>query len=91
MIEQWPRTSTTGVRKVGPDSYFVEIIKRSESPSDARLAAYYHARTTCEKQNKVELITKESHTINYHTFELTFRCLDYDHPEIKEIYYQKNP
>ena len=91
VIEQWPRTSTTGVRKIGLDTYYVEIIRRSESPSDATLAAYHHARTTCEKQDKVELITNEDHTINYNTIELTFKCLAYDDQDIQKFYYKGKP
>ena len=86
-VEQWPRTSTTGVRQIGPDTYYVEIIRRSDASSDARMAAFHHAQITCEKQDKVEFIVNESHTINYNTIELTFRCLDYDDPLIRKLYF----
>lgn len=89
VVERWPRTSTTGVRKIGPDTYYVEIVRRSESPSDATLAAHHYARRTCEKQNKIELITQESHSVDYNIIELTFECLDYDDQEIQKIYSHK--
>ena len=88
-IEQWPRTSTRGVRQIGPDTYFVEIIRRSDAASDARMAALHHAQSTCAKQDKVEFIVDESHTINYNTIELTFRCLDYDDPLIRRLYFDE--
>ena len=88
-LEQWPRTSTRGVRQIGQDTYFVEIIRGSDAPSDARMAALHHARSTCAKQDKVEFIVDESHTINYNSIELTFRCLDYDDPLIRRLYFDE--
>ena len=92
--KEQPLVKSSGVQKMGSDTYSVMVSPIWGSFVDAKKAAYDEARIECAKEAKEMLVLNEYHQTRSYpkVVELTFRCLNKYDPEMQQRpVYRKEP